>query len=320
MEHATLLILAFALDAAIGDPSWLPHPTRLIGKAIEYWEARLRRPPSSSMSDFRRGATLAVIIVLWTYLLTALFLHFLTLWSWWIGTGVSILLGSFCLARRDLKEHAEAVLSPLMSGDLARARSALGRMVSRETTDLSEAKLVRGTVESVAENSSDGVIAPLFYMAIGGVPLAMAYKAMNTLDSMVGYHTERYEQFGKVSARLDDAANYIPARLAALALIGAAWIGRRFGRPYDEKEAWRITWRDGHKHESPNAGYPEAAMAGTLGVQLGGANRYSGEIVEKPTLGDMRYPLQPVHIAQSLRLLDLASVLMLALCVIVAVL
>jgi len=315
MDHYSLLILAFALDAAIGDPSWLPHPIRLIGRAIEYGEARLRQSTALSLSDFQRGAVLVVLVVLGTYLLTALFLYFLTLWSWWIGTAVTILLGSLCLARRDLKDHAQAVLDPLASGDIASARSMLARIVSRETSDLSETEVVRGTIESVAENSSDGVIAPLFYMAIGGVPLAMAYKAISTLDSMIGYRTERYEQFGKVAARLDDVVNFIPARLTALALVGAAWIGRRFGRSYNEKEAWRITWRDGHKHTSPNAGYPEAAMAGALGVQLGGPSRYFGELVEKPTLGDVRQPLNQQHIPQSLELLDLASVVVLALCV-----
>lgn len=320
MEHATILILAFALDAAFGDPPWMPHPVRLIGKAIEYWENRIRRTAKPSTSDFQRGATLVVIIVLWTYLLTALGLHFLTLWSWWIGTGVNILLGSLCLARRDLKEHAQAVLAPLVNGDITSARTMLARIVSRETSDLSEAEVIRGTVESVAENSSDGVIAPLFYMAIGGVPLAMAYKAVNTLDSMIGYRTEQYEQFGKVAARLDDAANYIPARLTALAMIGAAWVGRQFGRPYDEKDAWRITWRDGHKHESPNAGYPEAAMAGALGVQLGGPSRYFGELIEKPTLGDARHPLNREHILQSLNVLDTACGLVLLACVVLLLL
>jgi adenosylcobinamide-phosphate synthase len=193
----------------------------------------------------------------------------------------------------------------------------LARMVSRETSELSESEIIRGTVESVAENSSDGVIAPLFYLAIGGVPLAIAYKAVNTLDSMIGYRTERYEQFGKVAARLDDVANFIPARMTALALIGAAWLGRRFGRPYDEKNAWRITWRDGHKHDSPNAGYPEAAMAGALGVQLGGPSHYFGERVEKPTLGDAHHLLCTEHISQELMLLDLASALVLTLCVII---
>ena len=317
MSHVALLVLAFALDAVIGDPRWLPHPVRFIGRAITYGEGRLRQTTAFAPSDFQRGAVLVVLVVLGTYLLTALLLYFLTRWSLWIGISVSILLGSLCLARRNLREHAQAVSDALVRRDIVSARTMLARMVSRETSELSESEIIRGTVESVAENSSDGVIAPLFYLAIGGVPLAIAYKAVNTLDSMIGYRTERYEQFGKVAARLDDVANFIPARMTALALIGAAWLGRRFGRPYDEKNAWRITWRDGHKHDSPNAGYPEAAMAGALGVQLGGPSHYFGERVEKPSLGDAHHLLCLEHIFQELMLLDLASALVLTLCVII---
>jgi adenosylcobinamide-phosphate synthase len=236
-------------------------------------------------------------------------LGLLTTFSWWLGQSVTVLLGSMCLARRDLKEHARAILHPLCLGDLDRARARLAWIVSRETTDLSEVDIVRGTVESVAENSSDGVVAPLFYLALGGAPLALAYKAVNTLDSMLGYHTDRYEYFGKAAARLDDLANLIPARLTTLALVGAAWICSFFSPAYNGAAAWRVAWRDGHKHVSPNAGYPEAAMAGALGVQLGGPSRYFGVLVEKPTLGDVRQFLRPNHILQSLVLLDVASLL-----------
>lgn len=320
MDHSLLLIFAVVLDAALGDPPWLPHPIRLIGKAISYGEDRLRRVIAPPMSEFRQGAVLVMLVVGGTYVLTVSLLFVLMRWSWWIGIIVTLVLGSLCLARRNLKEHAQAVLDPLRTHDLAQARSMLARMVSRETAALSETEVVRGAIESVAENSSDGVIAPLFYMAIGGVPLAMAYKAVNTLDSMIGYRTERYEQFGKVAARLDDVANYIPARLTALALIGAAWIGRQFGRPYDERAAWRITWRDRRKHDSPNAGYPEAAMAGALGVQLGGPSRYFGELVEKPPLGDAHRPLNQEHILQSLNLLDTTCGLVLLVCVVLRLL
>lgn len=315
MERAALLILAVVLDALIGDPSWLPHPVRLIGKAIEKGEGWLRRGPSAPLQDFFLGLGLVVGVGLSTYALAALVLQTLTHLSWWLGQGAAALLGSLCLARRSLKEHAEAIWYPVCAGDLGKARTMLARIVSRETADLAEAEIIRGTVESVAENSSDGVVAPLFYLALGGVPLALAYKAVNTLDSMLGYHTERYEYFGKAAARLDDLVNLAPARLTALALVGAAWICSRFGLPCDDATAWRITWRDGHKHTSPNAGYPEAALAGALGVQLGGPSRYFGTVVEKPLLGDGRHPLNPAHIARSLILLDAASALALAACV-----
>lgn len=309
MERVALLILAVIADALIGDPCWLPHPIRLIGKAIEAGEHWLHRGPSSPGQDFFCGLSLVVGVVIATYTLAALLLQILGVLSWWLEQSLAVLLGSLCLARRSLKEHASAIFHPLCAGDLGRARTMLARMVSRETMDLPEVEIVRGTLESVAENSSDGVIAPLLYLALGGVPLALAYKAVNTLDSMLGYHTERYEYFGKAAARLDDLANLVPARLTALALVGAAWLLSCFGLEYAGAAAWRIAWRDGRKHASPNAGYPEAALAGALGVRLGGASRYFGAVVEKPTLGEARHVLSSAHIPRSLVLLDTATVL-----------
>lgn len=320
MERSTLLILAFTLDALIDDPSWLPHPVQLIGKVIEKGEQWLRQEPPSPAWDFWCGLGLAISVVVSTCLGAAFLLQMLTALSWWLGQGGAVLLGSLCLARRGLKEHARAVLFPLRAGDMRTARTMLARIVSRETADLSENEIIRGTVESVAENSSDGVIAPLFYLALGGVPLALMYKAVNTLDSMLGYHSERYEYFGKAAARLDDIANLFPARLTALMLIGAACIRSFFHDSYDGAEAWRIAWRDGHKHASPNAGYSEAALAGALGVQLGGPSRYFGAVVEKPTLGDAQQSLCPEHISQSLVLLDIASALALVICVVIGLL
>lgn len=312
MERAALLILAVIVDALIGDPSWLPHPVRLIGKAIARGEQWLRQGLSSPGQDFLFGLSLVVGVVIATYMLAAFLLQVLGALSWWLGQSVAVLLGSLCLARRSLKEHASAVFDPLRAGDLKRAQVMLARIVSRETADLPEAEIIRGTLESVAENSSDGVVAPLLYLAIGGVPLALAYKAVNTLDSMLGYHTERYEYFGKAAARLDDLVNLIPARLTALALTGAAGLLGSFSREYDGTAAWRIAWRDGHKHASPNAGYPEAALAGALGVRLGGPSRYFGVVVEKPMLGEAQHVLSSAHIPRSLVLLDTASVLALA--------
>lgn len=309
-----MLALTFLLDALIGDPDWSLHPIRLIGATIKKGEIWLRRDLLSPMQELMRGAGLAVVTVVVTYIGATFLLQFAEALSWWFGQAATILLGSFCLARRSLKEHAQAVLSPLLAGDLELARTMLGRIVSRDTTGIPEAEVVRGTIESVAENSSDGVIAPLFYLALGGAPLALAYKAVNTLDSMLGYRTEQYEYFGKVAARLDDLANFVPARLTALALIGAAWVGKLLDYPFMVSAAWRSTWRDGAKHASPNAGYPEAALAGALGVQLGGPSRYFGVVIEKPTLGEARFPLTPSGITFSLVLLDLASLLALGVC------
>lgn len=315
MEVAAVLLFAFIVDAWLGDPDWSFHPIRLIGAVIKKGDSWLHHEPHTPTIDFLLGAILVVVVIVATYTCSALLLRLAALSSWWLGQLAAIFLGSFCLARRSLCEHAQAVLAPLRTGDLESARGMLARIVSRETAQLSETEVVRGSVESVAENSSDGVIAPLFYMALGGVPLAFAYKAINTLDSMLGYHTERYEYFGKAAARLDDIVNFLPARLTALALVGAAWLGKRFGYPFDAAAAWRIAWRDGHKHASPNAGYPEAALAGALGVQLGGSSRYFGAILEKPTLGEAQHPLTAIHISQSVFLLNEASLLALLLCV-----
>jgi adenosylcobinamide-phosphate synthase len=316
MERGALLILAVIVDALLGDPAWLPHPIRLLGEAIARGERWLRQEPSSPGQDFLRGLGLVVGIVIATYTSAVVLLQILGALTWWLEQTAAVLLGSLCLARRSLKEHAAAVFSPLCTGDLKTARALLARIVSRETADLPETEIIRGTLESVAENSSDGVIAPLLYLALGGVPLALAYKAVNTLDSMLGYHTERYEYFGKAAARLDDLVNLVPARLTALALAAAAWLLSYFSADYDGAAAWRITWRDGRKHDSPNAGYPEAALAGALGVRLGGPSRYFGAVVEKPTLGEARYALNSAFIPRSLVLLDAASVLMLVVLVI----
>src|SRR5262245_51923977 len=185
MERAVLLILAFILDALIGDPSWLPHPVQFIGKAIAKGEQWLRPESPSPVWNFWCGLGLVMSVVSSTYLGAVLLLQVLTAFSWGVGEGSTIILGSLCLARRSLKEHAQAVLLPLSTGNMEIARALLARIVSRETADLPENEIIRGTVESIAENSSDGVIAPLFYLALGGVPLALVYKAVNTLDSML---------------------------------------------------------------------------------------------------------------------------------------
>jgi adenosylcobinamide-phosphate synthase len=314
MEDAILLVLVFLADALIGDPPWLPHPVRLIGKEIARGEQWLRQRSSSPAQDFLLGLGLVMVVVSSTYMLAAVSLQILGNLSWWLERIAIVFLGSLCLARRSLKEHAEAVVRPLAEEDLGQARAMLARIVSRETGGLPESEVVRGTLESVAESSSDGVIAPLFYLALGGVPLALAYKAVSTLDSMLGYHTERYEYFGKAAARCDDLANFVPARLTVIALVGAAWILRGLGLVYDGAAAWRVAWRDGHKHASPNAGYPEAALAGALGVRLGGPSYYFGVLVEKSTLGDAHHPLNAALVPRSLVLLDIASVLALAVC------
>jgi adenosylcobinamide-phosphate synthase len=197
------------------------------------------------------------------------------------------------------------VVKALRAEDLPEARKRLSMIVGRETKDLDAEQIQKAVIETVAENLSDGVVSPLFYMALGGVPLAMAFKASSTLDSMVGYRNERYEHLGWCSARLDDALNYIPARLTAVLIVAAA-----FALRLDAGGAWRIFRRDGAKHKSPNAGRPEAAMAGALGVQLGGPSVYDGVVVEKPYLGEAKHLMEIAHVREAEHVLYIVSILM----------
>jgi adenosylcobinamide-phosphate synthase len=204
----------------------------------------------------------------------------------WVGVAGEAVLAWFCLAARSLHRESKQVADALEAGDLEGARQLLSQIVGRDTAELSEEQVWRATVETVAENSSDGVVAPLFFLMLGGPLAALAYKAVNTLDSMVGYRNERYLHFGWAAARLDDLVNWLPARLTGgLICCCAHSIG------LSGQGAWRIMERDGRKHSSPNAGIPEAAVAGALGVRLGGSSSYFGQLVEKPFIGE---PLQPL--------------------------
>jgi adenosylcobinamide-phosphate synthase len=276
------LILASAvLDWAIGDPEWLPHPVRLMGRAITAGERILYRPGKTPARNFLAGAFLAsgLVTLCWGFtrflVRTARGLHPA------FGTITEVGLAATCLASRNLYDEASFVFSALDADDLPRSRARLARIVGRDTQALSEDEICRAVIETLAESTCDGIVAPLFYLAIGGVPLAMAFKAISTLDSMIGDTSERYLHFGRFAARLDDAANFIPARLAALGIVAASGL-----LPQASAVSAARTWiDDGHKHKSPNAGQPEAAMAGALCVRLGGANTYAGERITAPELG-----------------------------------
>lgn len=290
------LVLACALDGAIGDPPSLPHPVRLMGRVIAWFEGRVR-PVCLTPRQLRwAGLLLAVGLPLVSYATGWLLIGLATNIHDWVGRGVGILLAFTTLAWRDLVDHVGAVSHALEEDRLPQARQAVALIVGRDTETLSELDVVRATVETIAESASDGVIAPLFYLMLGGAPLALAYKAINTLDSMVGHRDERYRDFGWASARLDDAANWIPARVTACLIVLTAGLVAGIG---SLRQSWRILLRDGHRHPSPNSGRPEAAMAGALGVQLGGVNRYDGVAVERPHLGDMLEALTSHHIVRA---------------------
>ncbi|MEJ2183753.1 MAG: adenosylcobinamide-phosphate synthase CbiB [Nitrospirota bacterium] len=274
------IVLAFLLDAALGDPRWLPHPVRLMGRAVAWLEGRLR----GAMRQRLRlaGVVLVALVVGGVLAGASLLMGLLRLpqgGPWAVAASAAVVwLASSTLALRGLIQSVGAVFK---SASLGEARAALSHIVGRDVSALDRDGVERAAIETLAENASDGVIAPLFYLALGGVPLALAYKAVNTLDSMVGYRNERYGELGWAAARLDDLANYVPARLTGLLLVAAAALlpGGRAGR------ALATFLRDGRAHKSPNSGMPEAAMAGALGVRLGGPSTYGGLLVEKPFIG-----------------------------------
>jgi len=278
------ILVAFALDLLLGDPRWLPHPVKLIGRFAAALETPLRRHiPNPRIAGIAVVAIVLAVtgLIAFALVLCAAALHPVA------GDVVSILLLYTAFAARDLAQHAHVVYRALKSNDLPEARRRVSMMVGRDTARLDEREVVRATVESVAESLVDGVAAPLFFAAFGGPVGAMLYKAVNTLDSTFGYKNERHIKFGWASARLDDLANYLPARLTApLVALAAALLG------HNPLRSLRIWLRDGHKHASPNAGLAEAAVAGALGVQLGGLNYYGGEPSEHPRMGDAVRPLE----------------------------
>ena len=299
------LISAYVLDLLLGDPQWFPHPVRLIGRLISWLESFLRRVGSSPAWLKVSGMLLAAMVCSTVFLVTfALIREFenISLIAGWV---VSVLLGYTTLATRSLHVETGKVLRAVQEGDLPRARKELSLLVGRDTAHLEEREILRALVETIAENTSDGVIAPLFYLGVGGPAWAMTYKAINTLDSMVGYKNERYRHFGWASARLDDGANFIPARLSGFLIVFSAFL---LGKPWRDSLATLL--RDRRRHESPNSAWPEAAMAGALGVQLGGLNYYSGLPSPKPLIGERRKELSPLQVREAWKIMYLSSVSM----------
>lgn len=299
---------AWLLDCWLGDPPHWPHPIRVIGNLIHRVQRVIRFLCHRDFTLRLGGAALWVIVVgaswaaVWGILELAYGLHV------WMGVALETGLIYTLLAGRSLGDAAREVETPLRAGDLAASREKLSWIVGRDTSRLQPPQITRAVVETVAENTVDGVIAPLFFLLLGGAPLAMAYKAVNTLDSMVGYKHEKYRAIGMVSARLDDAANFIPARLSWLLLTLAAKLCG-----YDHQSALRIGWRDRRNHSSPNCAWPEATVAGALGIRLGGPNDYFGERVEKPWIGEATREVSVEDIPAAIRLMNIASLLALIL-------
>ena len=293
----------FVLDALFGDPAWLPHPVVYMGKAISKLEKFLRpRLPKTPQGELLGGAIVAFCLPVGTFLLTGLVCWGAARLHPLLGLAVQMFWCGQALAARGLVQESTNVYKELKKPDLPGARKAVSRIVGRDTAELTAEGVTKAAVETVAENASDGVIAPLLYMLIGGAPLALTYKAINTMDSMLGYKNEKYLYFGRIPAKLDDAANYLPSRLAALLWVAAAAFTRN-----DAKGAWKIWRRDRRNHASPNSAQTESACAGALGVQLAGPAYYFGEYYAKPTIGDVLRPIEPEDILRANQMMYVAS-------------
>ena len=296
--NAAALAVGAAMDAALGDPRNMLHMVVVFGKVISFWEKILYNMKNKRFA----GLLLVVLTLLCCGVPIAL-----VLWlAWRIHPILYAAVGSFlcwqCLAARSLRDESDLVRVPLTEGDLPKAREMVGRIVGRDTDALDEAGVTRAAVETVAENTSDGVIAPIFYIALGGPLGGCLYKAANTMDSMVGYKNDRYIDFGRCVALFDDVVNYIPARLAALELVLAAYL-----TGMDGKNAWRIWKRDRRNHASPNSAQTESAVAGALGLRLAGDAVYFGKLHKKPYIGDDLRPIEPEDIRRSHRLMFAAT-------------
>lgn len=299
--HLAAILAGYLLDLCLGDPHSMPHPVRAIGNLIVWLEKYLRpagKKHATERGERRAGVLFVCLVLLVTGSVAGAILWISRLGGILIQTVVEAIMTYYLLAARSLRDESMAVYRKLEAGEIEGARYAVSMIVGRDTKPLSEAGIARAAVETVAENASDGVIAPLFYLAIGGPLLGWLYKAVNTMDSMVGYKNDRYLHFGRAAAKLDDLVNLIPSRLAALLLIVSAYLLR-----YDGKNAYRIWRRDRRNHKSPNSAQTESACAGALGLRLAGDAWYFGKLVPKPYIGDEIHPIEPQDIRRVNRLM-----------------
>ena len=303
--HIIALFGGFLLDLLVGDPHWMPHPIRLIGSVIAKC-SKWNRAELKKGEQFWRGMAMTILVVCLTAVVAAAIL----VAGYWLhplaGCIIEGIMTYQILATKCLKVESMKVYKALKKDDLEGARYAVSMIVGRDTQVLDATGVAKAAVETVAENTSDGVIAPLIYLAIGGPILGFMYKAINTMDSMVGYKNDKYMYFGRCAAKLDDVVNYIPARISALLMIAVSFLP---GKAYDGKGAWRIWRRDRRKHASPNSAQTEAVCAGSLGVQLAGDASYFGKIVKKPTIGDAHRPVEYEDIKRANGLLYRTAIL-----------
>lgn len=300
-------IIAFFVDVLIGDPNSRWHPVVLMGKLISTLERWFYRESDSDGKKFAAGAILVLLTLLISYEAAAaiMMLSYRIPWEWGPAVVGGLLL-SFTISPKSLAKAGKGIYTLLILGELAEARKKVGWIVGRDTENLTDAEIARATVETIAENTVDGIIAPLFFFVAGGVPLAVLYRAANTMDSMLGYKNDRYLYFGRAAARLDDVLSYIPARITGILFVFAAWI-----LGFDYRNAYRMMLRDAQKHPSPNGGYAEATVAGALHIRLGGVNSYFGRKSFRAYMGDAIELTAPKHIMECIRMMYTVTVLFL---------
>lgn len=309
MLHLAAIIAGFILDLIFGDPHWLPHPICLIGNLIGFIEGNLRPKLAPNKNALLLGGALMVIIVLViSFAVPMAILLAAGMVSPWLAFALETLMCYQIFATKCLRDESMKVYDALHNNDLADARVKLSWIVGRDTQNLDEEEITKGAVETVAENTADGIIAPMFYMFLGGVPLAFLYKGINTMDSMVGYKNDKFLYFGRCAAKLDDLANLVPARITGLVMIAAAFLLGLNG-----PGAWKVFWRDRYNHLSPNSAMTESVTAGALNIQLGGDHFYFGKLVHKDTIGDNIRPVCPEDIKKTNNLLYMTAVLCLLL-------
>ena len=312
LELLAVVALGFLLDQVLGDPHWLYHPVRLIGAYISFLEKGIRKLFGEGESALLVGGVVLVILVTGTTaVVSGGILYTCGRISPWLRFLASVILCYQLFAVKSLKDESMKVYQKLKENDLPGARYAVSMIVGRDTENLSETGVTKAAVETIAENTSDGVIAPLLFLAIGGPALGFLYKSINTMDSMVGYKNDRYLYFGRTAAKLDDIVNYIPARISALLMVVSCFL---CGKEFDGKRAWYIFKRDRCKHASPNSAQTEAVCAGALGIRLAGNASYFGKIVEKPYIGDAERAVETEDIKRADRLLYATAVLCEAIC------
>lgn len=319
--HIIALIIGVITDWIIGDPYWLPHPIRAIGALIGHLDKSLMPEHYKPLSNQRRerlsGLLLCATVICSVIILMCVVVTLGYILSDITGVLVEAVFTAYILAAKSLRSESNKVALCLEAGDVEGARRAVSMIVGRDTDSLDEEGIARAAVETVAENTSDGVIAPLIYLIIGGPVLGMTYKAINTMDSMIGYHNDRYENFGFFAARLDDIVNFVPSRISALLMIAAGWIIGLFSSRYSASDGYRIWRRDRYNHKSPNSAQTESACAGILGIKLAGDAYYFGRLVKKPTMGDEKVRVCSGHIADAARLMYMAEVLCLLVTVVI---